>query len=84
MRKLVLILIILFSLSLVFAQVALKDPKEKEKSGSTEAVIDYDTVNQDLSKKTRDERIRKEKEKILNQEIRIKINDNYKSVINHK
>lgn len=84
MRKIALFLIILFSLSLAFAQVAFQDKKIKAKNEPTPAVIDYDSVNENLAKKTRDEKIRKEKEKILNQEIKVKISDNYKSVINTK
>jgi hypothetical protein len=84
MRKIALVLVILFSLSLAFAQVALQDKKSKANSPPAPVDIDYDAVNNNLAKQTRDEKIRKEKEKILNQEIKVKINNNYKSVINIK
>jgi hypothetical protein len=85
MRKAFIVLAILFSLSLVFAQIAFKEKKAPQtKTAVRSDEIDYDAVNNELSETTRDTRIRKEKEKFLNQEIKVKVKESYNAVTNLK
>jgi hypothetical protein len=89
MRKVIFILIILASAIAAFflyAQIQDKDRKDAVVEGilSPQTEADYDAINRDLAQKERQTRIRKEKEKILNQEIKVKVSDSYKAVTQFK
>jgi uncharacterized protein HemX len=85
MRKTTIILIIILILAAavyLYAQIQDKDRREAVEKGilAPQGEADYDAVNKRLAEQERETRARKEKEKILNQEIKLKVRDSYKAV----